>query len=88
MAINILKSDYKNGNDMTSTSIEVANGDLEALKEITDDYKLSDITDTIAFAIGILKKAGGRPIGIVHRDGRVDKYLPAERIMKNDPEES
>lgn len=84
MAINILKTDYKNDDDQEAVSIEIANGDLRALKEITNSYGVNDITDIIAFAIGVMKESDGRPIAATRVDGSMRKFVPADSIRKND----
>ena len=78
MAINVIKRNYKNENGLNSTSIEIANGDLEALESIQHDYGLSDIDDVIAFAIGFLKEANGRVVAVAKDDGRFAKFIPAK----------
>lgn len=83
MAINILKDNYKNEDGVDAVQVEIANGDLRALKEITDDYKVNDITDVIAFAIGVMKEAEGRPIAATRVDGTLRQFMPSESIRKN-----
>lgn len=84
MAINIVKDNYKNDDGMEAVSIEVANGDLKALKGIANSYRLNNVTDVIAFAIGILDKAHGQPVAVVDEDGRYIKYKPADSLRRND----
>lgn len=77
MAINILQSNYKNEADQDAVSIEIANGDLRALKEIAEAYDITDITDIIAFAIAVMKESDGRPIAATRVDGSMRKFIPA-----------
>lgn len=83
MAINTLRTNYENEAGQNSSSFEIANGDLEALEEITAAYGLKDNSKVIAFAIGLLKEANGGPVAVVKDDGRVNKYLPAEALKTN-----
>lgn len=83
MAINILKDHYKNKEGQDAAEIEIANGDLRALRELADVYNVNDITDIIAFAIGVMKEAEGRPLAAQRVDGTLRKFLPAESITKN-----
>lgn len=84
MAINILRENYKNDDDMDAVTLEIANGDLRALKEITNSYGVNDITDIIAFAIGVMKESDGRPVAATRVDGSMRKFVPADSIRKND----
>lgn len=86
MAINILKDNYqKDGLD--AVQLEIANGDLAALKSATDKYGVRDITDMIAFAIGLLNEADGRPVAAMDKNGRLIKFIPSKAITKDDPEQ-
>lgn len=86
MAINILKDNYqKDGLD--AVQLEIANGDLAALKSATDKYGVRGITDMIAFAIGVLNEADGRPVAATDKDGRLIKFIPSKTITKDDPEQ-
>lgn len=60
--------------------ITISNGDLEALKKIAKDYQIADESDVIAFAIGILSEASGRPISIEQPDGTVKKFMPSDKL--------
>lgn len=82
MAINILKNNYTNGADQDAMSLEIANGDLAALREVSEKYGVRDEGDMIAFAIGVLKEADGRPIAATKEDGRLMKFIPARSITK------
>ena len=84
MAINIVKENYKNDDDMDAIMIEVANGDLRALRGIMKSYKFADVSGVIAFAIGILDKAHGQPIAVVNEDGNYIKYTPADSLRRDD----
>jgi len=84
MAINILDDNYKNGDGQDAAKIEIANGDLRALKDVAEAYNVNDITDVIAFAIGVMKEADGRPIAAQKVDGTLKKFMPAESITKNE----
>ncbi|MCM1218209.1 MAG: hypothetical protein NC548_27300 [Lachnospiraceae bacterium] len=85
MAINILKDNYqKDGLD--AMQIEIANGDLAALKEATEKYGVHDITDMMAFAIGVLNKADGGPVAVVDEGGRFTKFIPSKAITKDGSE--
>lgn len=84
MAINILESNYKNNDNQDAIKVEIANGDLRALNEIVEEYGVNDITDVIAFAIGVMKESEGRPIAATRVDGTMRKFMPSESIRKND----
>lgn len=83
MAINILKNDYKNEDGLDAVELEIANGDLAALKKATEKYGVHDLTDMIAFAIGVLDEADGRPVAATDEDGRLKKFMPSKAITKN-----
>lgn len=85
MAINILKDNYQKGG-FDAVELEIANGDLAALKNATEKYGVRDITDMIAFAIGLLDEADGRPVAATDKDGRLMKFIPSKAITKNDAE--
>lgn len=76
MAINILKSKHKNGDGLDAIELEIANGDLAALEDIIEKYDVQDARDIIAFAIGVLKEADGRPVAAIKEDGRINKFVP------------
>ncbi|MBQ3348582.1 hypothetical protein IJG90_03650 [Candidatus Saccharibacteria bacterium] len=84
MAINIVRENYQNNDGMDAVSIEVANGDLKALRGIAHSYRLNDVADVIAFAIGILDKAHGQPVAVVDEDGHYIKYKPADSLRRDD----
>lgn len=83
MAINIIKENYQNGDGQDATKIEIANGDLAALKAATERYGVRDITDMIAFSIGLLNEAAGRPVAATDKDGRLIKFMPSKAITKD-----
>lgn len=84
MAINILKDNYqKDGLD--AMQLEIANGDLAALKSATEKYGVRDVTDMVAFAIGLLNEADGRPVAATDKDGRLIKFMPSKALIKDDP---
>ena len=83
MAINIIKENYQNGDGQDATKIEIANGDLAALKAATEQYGVRDITDMIAFSIGLLNEAAGRPVAAPDKDGRLIKFMPSKAITKD-----
>ena len=60
--------------------ITLTNGDLEALKKIAEDYGLHDESDVIAFALGVLSQANGRAISAEQKDGRLIRFLPADKL--------
>ena len=64
----------------TQGEITISNGDYQALKKIAQDYKITDESDVITFAIGILSKANGRPISIEQEDGSVVKFIPSDKL--------
>lgn len=65
-------------------SIVITNGDLEALKKITEQYNVKDETDVIAFAIGILSQSHGQGVTIRREDGVTVKLIPSDDIRKTD----
>lgn len=84
MAINILNNNYTNDDGQDAVSIEIANGDLRALNEITEKYGVNDLTDTIAFAIAVMKESDGRPIAATRSDGTMRQLIPAKSSISND----
>ena len=66
----------------TEGKITITNGDFQALKKIARDYDLSDETDVITFAIGVLSKASGKGISVENEDGSLVKYIPADKLRK------
>lgn len=63
-------------------SISITNGDLEALKKITEQYHVKDETDVIAFAIGVLSQSNGQGVTIRREDGIPVKLIPSDDIRK------
>lgn len=64
-------------------SISITNGDLEALKKITEQYGVKDETDVIAFAIGVLSQSNGQGVTIRREDGVAVKLIPSDDIRKS-----
>ncbi len=64
-------------------TIRLTNGDFQALKKITEEYHLADESDVIAFAIGVLSRAGGKPISVEQADGTTAKLFPADKLRKS-----
>lgn len=84
MAINILENNYKNDDGQNAVKVEIANGDLRALNEITEKYGVNDLTDIIAFAIAVMKESDGRPVAATRVDGSMRMFIPAKPIKQND----
>lgn len=78
MAINILESNYTNDAGQDAVKVEIANGDLRALNEITEKYGVNDLTDIIAFAIAVMKESDGRPVAAIRVDGTMRQLIPAK----------
>lgn len=83
MAINILESNYKNEDGLDAVKVEIANGDLRALNEVTEKYGVNDLTDIIAFAIAVMKESDGRPVAATRVDGSMRKFIPAKHTLKD-----
>mgnify|MGYP001563308503 CR=1 FL=1 len=64
----------------TEGQITITNGDFQALKKIAQQYNISDETDVIAFAIGVLSRANGRGVSVEQDDGSVVKFIPADKL--------
>lgn len=64
----------------TEGQITITNGDFQALRKIASDYNISDESDVIAFAIGILERANGRAVSIEQDDGSIVKFIPADKL--------
>lgn len=64
----------------TEGKIRLTNGDFEALKKAAQDYGLSDESDVIAFALGVLSHAEGRAVITENSDGRFVKFAPADKL--------
>lgn len=84
MAINILRNHYKNDDSQEAVTVEIANGDLRALNEITEKYGVNDLTDIIAFAIAVMKESDGRPVAATRVDGSMRQFIPAKPTTEND----
>ncbi len=80
MAINILNGEHTNDAGQEAIDIQIANGDLHALKEVMEAYDVTDITDIIAFAIAVMKKSAGRPIAATMVDGSTKKFIPSASV--------
>ena len=88
MAITITKSEHINAKSVNAIELEIANGDLKALGSIKDKYRLASIEDVLAFAIGVLDKANGKPVAVTHDDGSTVRYMPSSGIKKDAGTES
>lgn len=66
----------------TEGDIKLTNGDFRALKEVAEAYGLKDESDVIAFAIGVLNEANGKPIAVQKEDGQIIKFLPADSLQE------
>ncbi len=58
-------------------TIEIDNGHLEALKKITEDYRIKDIERTLGFILAVASKGEGEPIKIGS-----DTYVPGKAIRR------
>lgn len=86
MAIDILKENYQKGG-MDAMQLEIANGDLAALKSATEKYGVKDVALMIAFAIGVLNEADGRPVAATDKDGRLVRFMPSKAIIRDDQQQ-
>ena len=77
MAITVIKD----GPD--SATIEIAKGDLKALNEVMEDYNFADKTGVIAFSIGVLREAKGKPLSVSQDDGSRVRFEPADKLKKD-----
>ena len=80
MAINVTSPKTKNSDGVNEIQLRIANGDLEALESIQKDYNVKNIEGIIAFAISVLKQAGGKPVAITTKNGSIQKFMPADGI--------
>lgn len=64
-------------------TLNVTNGDLEALKKIRDTYGLKDESDVLAFAIGVLDKSGNQGVLVRREDGSFIRLMPSDDIRKS-----
>ncbi len=64
-------------------TLNVTNGDLEALKRIKDTYGLKEESDVLAFAIGVLDKSGDQGVVIRRPDGTMVRLMPSDDIRKS-----
>lgn len=60
--------------------IKITNGDFQALKKIKEDYHLSDVSDVVVFALGILSQSEGRPVTIQKNDGSNAMLVPSDKL--------
>lgn len=60
--------------------IKLTNGDFQALKKIAADYGLTDESDVIAFALGILNRAKGKAISVEQDDGSTIRFIPSDKL--------
>lgn len=70
--------------DAQESQFVITNGDLNALKKVTDQYNLKDSSDVITYALGILSQSNGRPVEIEREDGTKLKLLPSDEIRKSE----
>lgn len=68
-------------------NIEITNGDLVALKKIAGEYSLSDESDVIAFAIGVLDLSKGLGVKVA-TDAGLTTFMPSDRLRDKTPTES
>jgi len=66
----------------SSGEITITNGDWQALKRAALAYGVSDESDIIAFAIGILDKSNGRGVVVETTEGRM-KFIPSDKLKKS-----
>lgn len=64
----------------TEGTITISNGDFQALKKIAKEYHISDETDVITFAIGVLSEAAGKPVSVEKTDGTLAKFIPSDKL--------
>lgn len=76
MAI-IKKGNEKDFNGSLGQTVDIYNGDWEALKEITKKWGFKDETSALRFALAVLTKANSGKLSI---DG--DIVSPAESLLK------
>ncbi|MFA6000432.1 MAG: hypothetical protein WC783_05700 [Candidatus Paceibacterota bacterium] len=69
----------------TQGEITITNGDFQALRKIAQDYNISDETDVITFAIGVLSRANGRAVTIEQEDGSALKLMPSAKLRGTNP---
>ncbi|MCL2085574.1 hypothetical protein FWH09_01420 [Candidatus Saccharibacteria bacterium] len=86
MAIKLGK-ERNNDDGVKEQDVIISNGDLQALNEIRDKYNLSSSDSVIAFAIGALKQADGKPIAIPLQSGIMQRVMPAEGLKKDGKED-
>lgn len=65
----------------TEGTIKITNGDFQALHKIAEQYGMTDESDVIAFAIGVLNEANGRPIQVQKNDGSLIKFAPSDDLV-------
>lgn len=87
MTIHIIKENYTNDDGQVATTVEIANGDLRALNEVTERYGVNDLTDIIAFAIAVMKESDGRPVAATRVDGSMRQFIPAKHTTQHDGHE-
>lgn len=71
----------KTSEDADKIILELDNGHLEALKKIKDDYKIKDLEKALGFALAVISKGNGAPIGI-----GTDTFLPGQAIKESEKE--
>ena len=68
--------------DNTVAKFKLSNGDYVALKSIMKHYGIKDETSALAFALGLLNRAEGRPITLTQADGSTVTLTPADSIKE------
>lgn len=64
-------------------TLQITNGDLEALRRIKETYGLKDESDVIAFAIGVLDKSSGQGVTVRKEDGSTVRLMPSDSLRKD-----
>lgn len=64
----------------TEGTIKITNGDFQALKRIAEQYGITDESDVITFAIGVLSRANGKAVTVEQEDGSVVKFIPSDKL--------
>ena len=72
----VIKEDFTD----VEGKIKLTNGDFQALRKIAADYGLSDESDVIAFALGILNRAKGKAISVEQEDGSTIRFIPSDKL--------
>lgn len=72
----VLKQDFTE----VEGKIRLTNGDFQALQSIAKEYGLTDASDVITFALGVLSQAKGKPVTIEQEDGSIIKLVPSDKL--------